>query len=237
MKDLYISNEIPRLQGPEGLNSLYAPLFVAVCNVETAFAAFKQAKSGRTGGKLHTAPSNENERVVFYQRERVYEVCYIRLEQAVKAMFPLLQPVWDEAQSMRALIDAVKEYGRYGDRLIETANVAAAEEVYNFGCTLYFEFKEIMPLHNFGIDTSYTTPPADPRQYVVLYSMHGGNERCAEDKLRAPGPYMTLREAHTAVCRWSSYSNGAGDGVIYDVVNKKHINATWNESFKRDLDL
>lgn len=150
-EDTYISNEDGTLRR---LGKLYAELLQAFLNAQQALAAVKQTNGERV----------ERRHPQHARRELIWERASLRLSLAIRALHPLLQPVWDEAQSVRrkSLISATMDGGA-----VRKNNVIAAEELYNAGCALYWDYRILRfgSMH-FHVQEAFRLQEADPNLFL-----------------------------------------------------------------------
>lgn len=192
------------------LTQLYKALATAFANAEQLYRDLKTAR-----GNCPKMPDRDNARHIELERE--YEQAYLRLAAAVDTMYPLLQPVWDAAQTMRTQHDAVAEaqhlwYTTEG--LIRANNVMAAENLYERGCQFYFgEFQDIRRPLFFNIRDDWKRPQPE-RVFVVCGDP--GNERDQFVYKTPSAPYLLRSEADAEVGR-SVSDSGWYHPHVYDV--------------------
>ena len=150
-EDTYIANEDGRLSR---LGQLYNELLQALRTAQEAQAALKQVNGERV----------QERHGQHMRRELNWEVAYLRLFLAVRVLHPRLQPVWDEAQSLRRknVLNV-----QVDDDAIRKNNIIAAEELYNVGCTLYWEYQLLrFSGHNFYVQQAFKLQDADPNCFL-----------------------------------------------------------------------
>lgn len=217
MNDLYIDTDREDLSE---LGTRYRKLYEAFMEAKTFLDAFKKA---RNDCPRDVDASNERHQ----ELERQLEVAYLRAQHAVRTMHPLLQPVWDCAQELRATeLEGIYYMEEAG---IRANNISVAEELYDTACALFFEFGVMRSLYCFAIERIYRSPKNDPRTFVTMSSGHGSDYRFdgADPDNPPPPPYMTEQEAKASADHWAGIADTiGGSAVVYDV--RRH------EEFKRE---
>jgi len=146
-QDTYIATGDERTQK---LGTLYAAVLTRFNDSERLFAAVKQARGERVA--MHSAP--------YDQRELNFEVAHLRLYLAVYAMHALLQPLWDEAQVVRRLQPA---WHPTETTPIRQNNIITAEELYDLGCALYWEYRIAhYDVHHWQVERVFRMQDAEP---------------------------------------------------------------------------
>lgn len=198
----------------------------AAALVEDKVAALKTSRGERISNR-------DREDALAQERERRFEVAYIRVRLANDELFKAVR-------ALHAIVARVRREVIDGDsskfymlRPIAKNNVVCALETADAGAALYYETvsKQLnaQSSYNFAVDRAYKKldePGEDAREWTLMASGHGSAFRFDEGDGNEPPPppYMTLAEAKAAADHWCGIADTiGGDAQAYNVRTKQIV--------------